>query len=58
MLLFIYGAYFTKQKVKKENPINKLNSLFIGCIIFGVDEEILHSHLFLYKKIETYEFFR
>ena len=29
-----------------------------GCIIFGVDEEILHSHLFLYKKIETYEFFR
>ncbi|CAD5899555.1 hypothetical protein CMALT394_260002 [Carnobacterium maltaromaticum] len=35
------------------------DSLFyFGCIIFGVDEEILHSHLFLYKKIETYEFFR
>ena len=29
-----------------------------GCTIFGVEEEILHAHLFLYKKIETYEFFR
>ena len=40
---------------KKELSIE---SSFYGCIIFGVDEEILHSHLFLYKKIETYEFFR
>lgn len=29
----------------------------IGCIIFDVDEEI-HSHLFFYKIIETYELSR
>ena len=33
---------------------DSLLGCFLGCIIFGVDEEI-HSHLFLRKKIETYE---
>ncbi len=40
---------------EKTAPCSLQGAAFIGCIIFGVDEEI-HSHLFFYKKIETNEF--
>ena len=47
----------SKDEVIKFAQLIVKMSIKKGCIIFDVDEEI-HSHLFFYKIIETYELSR